>query len=82
MTRLEEAVARLTTDPRLRRKLLVYALRRFTPLTLREVGDRVGGMQAVTVSQVVRRLTHQGNRPGHIAALLQHLERKVSNVKL
>ncbi len=82
VTRIEEAVARLTTDPRLRRKLLVYALRRFTPLTLREVGDRVGGMQAVTVSQVVRRLAHQGNRPGHIAALLQHLERKVSNVKL
>ena len=82
LTHLEAAVASVTTDPRLRRKLLVYALRRFTPLTLREVGDRVGGMQAVTVSQVVRRLAQQGSRPGQIASLLQQLERKVSNVKL
>jgi hypothetical protein len=75
-------VARVTPDPRLRRKLLVYALRRFTPLTLREVGDRAGGMQAVTVSQVVRRLAHEGRRPGHIASLLEHLESRMSNVKL
>ena len=73
----------MTTDPRLRRKLLVYALKRFTPLTLREVGDRVGGMHAVTVSQLVRRLAQEGSRPGNIASLLHHLEKRVvSNVKL
>lgn len=82
LTQIERAVAGLTPDPRLQRKLLVYALRRFTPLTLREVGDRVGGMQAVTVSQVVRRLAREGSQQGYIASLLQHLESKMSNVKL
>ncbi|MFQ5847626.1 MAG: transposase [Candidatus Methylomirabilales bacterium] len=82
LSHIEKAVARLAPDPRLRRKVLVYALRRFTPLTLREVGDRVGGMRAVTVSQVVRRLAHEGSRPGRIASLLQRLERRMSNVKL
>ena len=82
VTQIEKVVAGLTPDPRLQRKLLVYALRRFTPLTLREVGDHVGRMQAVTVSQAVRRLTHAGRRPGHIASLLQHLERRMSHVKL
>lgn len=82
LTQIEKAVASLTPDPRLRRKLLVYALRRFTPLTLQEVGTRVGGLQAVTVSQVTRRLAHEGSRPGHVASLLQHLESKMSNVKL
>lgn len=82
LTPLRETVARITPDPRLRRKLLAYALRRFTPLTLREVGERVGGMQAVTVSQVVRRLAQQGRQPGPIATLLQQLEQKMSNVKI
>jgi REP element-mobilizing transposase RayT len=82
LTSIEGAVARVTPDPQLRRKLLVYALRRFTPLTLQEVGDRVGGMQPVTVSQMVRRLALEGSQPGPIASLLQHLEHKMSNVKL
>lgn len=82
LTQIEKTVAGLTREPRLRRKLLVYALRRFTPLTLREVGDRVGGMQAVTVSQVVRRLAREGSRQGPVASLLKHLESRMSNVKL
>ena len=82
LTAIEGLVGRVTPDPRLRRKLLVYALRRYTPLTLREVGARVGGMQAVTVSQVVRRLADAGRRPGPIATLLRDLESRMSNVKL
>lgn len=83
VTAIEKVVASLTADPRWRRKLLVYALRRFTPLTLREVGQQVGGMQPVAVSQLVRRLAEQGRRPGALGPLLHRLEKTMmSNVKL
>jgi REP element-mobilizing transposase RayT len=78
-----KAVSSLTADSRLRRKLLVYALRKFTPLTLREVGQRVGGMKPVAVSQLVRRLDDQGGQPGALGPLLRRLGKMImSHVKL
>jgi len=70
---IREAVACLTEDPTLQRKLWIFALKRYTPLTLREIGRKVGGMSAVAVSQVARRLAQNAQRNSKVARMTREL---------
>lgn len=65
-------------DERLRKKLRIYGLKRCTGLSLKEIGEKAGGMKAVAVSQAVRRLEAAARRDKTVAALIKTL---VSNVK-
>jgi hypothetical protein len=75
---VEGGVKKLPCDEALKKKIRMYGLRRFTGFSLKEVGERVGGMSPVAVSQAVRRLEAVARRDKTVAALIKTL---VSNVK-
>jgi hypothetical protein len=52
---ISDAVTRLSPESKLQRKLILYAARTYTALTLREMGAYMGRMSDVTVRQAVRR---------------------------
>lgn len=53
---MESRIMGLTADPALRQKLLVYALKKGTPLSLKEIARMVGMRTIVAVSMSVSRL--------------------------
>jgi REP element-mobilizing transposase RayT len=66
----------MTKEESLRRKLTVYALRRYSPLSLNEIGEKVGGMKYQAVSQSVRRLEETAQRDRHLENLLKMIDAK------
>jgi REP element-mobilizing transposase RayT len=74
---LESRVAEMTDDPGLRRKLYVYALRRSTPLTLKEVAARTGLNSVFAVSQTVTRLNRQRMREPLLDELMARLDARL-----
>lgn len=63
--RIEDHVQKQKCDKRLRQKLLMYGLRCYTGLSLREVGEKAGGISPVAVSQAVRRFK-ETSRKDHV----------------
>jgi len=74
---VEKCVKGLGCDEGLRKKLLLYGLRRYTGLSLKEAGERVGGMEPIAVSQTVRRLCQEAERNKEIHSLMQSLDCKM-----
>ncbi|OGX04343.1 MAG: hypothetical protein A3G87_04055 [Omnitrophica bacterium RIFCSPLOWO2_12_FULL_50_11] len=74
---VEQCVRGLGCDEGLRKKLLLYGLRRYTALSLKEAGERVGGMKPVAVSQTVRRFVEEAERSKKINSLIQSLDCKM-----
>ena len=58
----------------MRRKLLVYALKRSTPLPLKDIAEKVGMRTAIAVTQTVRRLEIAARRDRALAGVLVRLE--------
>ena len=69
-------VGRITQDRRLRRKLLVYGLRRSTPLKLNEVARMVGMKSIYAVSQTVRRLQRERVENSELDRAMRAIERQ------
>ncbi len=78
--RYEQIVRQLTTDAFQRRALLIYALRHATPLTLRQIGERVGNVSSHAVSKIASRLKERRKREKSWDRLLTQLEEGVSKV--
>ncbi len=74
---LQKRIAELTEDRKLARKLLVYALRKSTPLSLREVAGKSGMASIFAVSQVVRRLNMGRKTDEGLKRLLNNLDAKL-----
>jgi len=74
---VEQCVKGLDCEEGLRKKLLLYGLRRYTGLTLKEAGEKLGGMKPIAVSQTVRRLIEGARRNKNINSLVQSLECKM-----
>ena len=72
---LARRIAGLTADDALRRKLLVYGLKRSTPLTMKQIAGMVGMRTAIAVTQVVRRLEIAGREDPSTGAILAKLDR-------
>ena len=53
---IESIVDKMIPDPVLKRKFLIYSYKKFTPLTLKEIAKKAGGMSISAVCQVVKRL--------------------------
>ncbi len=70
----------LTVDNVLSRKLLVYHLKKHTPLSLREIGMAAGNLSPSAVCQVVNRLESEGKRNKQIHGLMAKIN-QMSNVK-
>jgi putative transposase len=77
---LKEQIQALTSDSALSRKLLIYHLKRHTPLSLKEIGGTVGNLSPSAVCQVVSRLESEGKRNKQIYGLLAKTN-QMSNVK-
>lgn len=71
---VERCIKGFECDERVRNKLLLYALRRYTGLSLKEVGGKVGGMKPIAVSQAVRRIALEGQRDKKTASWIRKLE--------
>ncbi len=75
---VDDCVRKLKCEEDLKRKLRIYGLKKFTALSLKEVGERVGGMKPVAVSQAMRRFEMAARQDKFIASFVEKL---VSNVK-
>ena len=56
----EKKINLLTNDVVLRRKFLVYALKKYTSLSLKEIGRKAGAISGSAVCQIVNRLESSG----------------------
>jgi len=74
---LERRIGDLTNDPKLRRKLLVYALKKSTPLSLKEIARMTGMRTIIAVSQVSRRIEMAGRVDGELSVILAKLDSRL-----
>ena len=63
-------------DEKTRKKLLIYGLRCYTGLSLRDVGQKLGGMNPVAVSQAVRRFRQDADDDKKLSTLIRALSKK------
>lgn len=63
-------------------RVLMYFLRRYTDLTLREICERFGGGHYSRVSQAVKRFERELERDRELRHLVSRLEGDLSNVKV
>ena len=75
--KVERCVAKQKCNEKMKKKMLMYGLRCYTGLSLREVGERVGGIAPIAVSQAVRRFKiATGNEKTPVALLLRALNKE------
>jgi len=80
---VEETLKKYRLNPKLENKLMIYALKKFTNLTLREIGRRTGKNHYSAVTHAVNRLIVAAKKDRSVYKLIQQIERdcKMSNVK-
>jgi len=76
----EEVIRQLTADSMERQRLLIYALRHATPLTLRQISEKVGNISYHVVSKMASRLEERRKDDRSWDRLLTQLEEKVSKI--
>lgn len=74
---LEACLKGLHCQEPIKRKLLIYGLRKYTHLSLKEVGARLGGMKPVNVCQTFRRFQEEIKKDKKIASLIHKLDCKM-----
>jgi len=74
---IEGRISDLTDDPRLRRKLLSYALKNATPLSLKEVADMVGMRSANAVTRIAIRLNRERSKNRSLQYMLDRLDARL-----
>lgn len=77
---VQQRIQDLTTDNALSAKLFVYHLKKYTPMSLKEIGKVAGNLSPSAVCQVVSRLQSEGKRSDRIRMLLSKID-TMSNVK-
>ncbi len=79
---IEACLERYRQDPRLSKRLRVWALKRYTPLTLKQIAERVGCAVSYSgISQTCRRLEQECLENEELRRLMTRLEVEMSNVK-
>ena len=79
--KIKKWVELLDLDTKGKRKCFAYALKRYTPLKLNEIAEKIGGLSYSGVSQLVRRLEQERLDDKVLARELSRLEQKMSKVK-
>lgn len=74
---MEERISDLADSPKLRKKLLVYALKKATPFLLDEIAALTGKKTAIAVTQVVRRLELAAEEDPVLAQTLATLDSRL-----
>ena len=81
---LREALKRWVQDSREQRKFLIYCLRSWTPMALKEIGQVAGGMSEVAVSQACKRFKAELDEKDRLSEILGRIQAEVfpvSNVE-
>lgn len=68
-------------DEKLKKKLWIYGMRRYSVMSLREIAEKVGGMSYYGVSKAVRRLEQEAARDRKAKHCLVQLHREMSRVQ-
>lgn len=69
-------------EEKMKKRLLIWALKRYTPLKLREIAERADGKISYSaVSQICRRVEEQRRKSRKLEAAIHRLETEMSNVK-
>ena len=66
----------LIAQESLQQKFLIYALKNFSGLKLKEIGEKLGGIKYSAISTTIKRLEGLAQKDPHIKALLKQLEEK------
>jgi len=82
VAKIERWVELLDLNAKVKRKCFAYILKRYTPLKLNEIAEKIGGVSYSGVSQLVRRLEQERLNDKRLAKELACLEQKMSKVKL
>ena len=53
---ITDKIDSLKLDDKLKQKLKVYALKKYSPLTLKQIGERINNLHYSAISQIVIRL--------------------------
>ena len=78
---MEGIIRKLTQETKLQRKFLIYAMHRYGRMSLKEIGQKVGGVSYSGVSRVVERLEQETGENPRIKKLVVRLQQEMSNVK-
>ncbi len=75
-------VEECSEDPRIRKRLMVWALKRYTPLKLKEIAERTGSAVSYSaISQTCRRMEKEVRQNKRLQSIIGLLESKMSKVK-
>ena len=78
--RVEKVVNSLNLPLNLQKKILIYALKEFSPLTLNEIGEKLLGLHYSSVSKVVSRLKEQSKTDRQLEGYLTKINLLLTNV--
>lgn len=81
LKKIEKWIEQLDLDEKHKRKCVAYVLKKYTPLKLSEIAEKIGRVSYSGVAQMVRRLEQERLEDKHLARELNRLEHKMSKVK-
>lgn len=67
---IEEMVNKLKLNSKVRDKFLIYSLKKYSQLTLKEIGERMAGLHYSSISQIVRRLQNEVKTNKHLKQII------------
>ncbi len=80
---IEKKIKQFKLDTKISSKLIAYALKKHSQLSLKEIGKRMAGLHYSSISQIVRRLQNDSKTDEHLKQLILEVDHlcKMSNVK-
>ena len=80
---VEKDVAQFKLNSKLSHKLIIYALKQYSPLTLKQIAEHLGGLHYSSITKITKRLEEQALNDKSINKLLLKIDSlyKMSNVK-
>lgn len=80
--RIKELISSLKVDEKKANKLFIFALKKYSSLTLNEIGELAGGLTYMAVSKVAKRIEDKSQSDKNLRALIQKVGDgcKLSNV--
>jgi len=78
---IEAEIAKLKLNNKLSKKLNLYALKKYSQLSLRDIGQRIDGLHYSTVSHKINRLLHQAEKENNIKKILQKIDFSIQQLK-
>ncbi|MDR3642388.1 MAG: transposase [Candidatus Doudnabacteria bacterium] len=72
---IEKLVDGLNLNLKARNKLVIYALKKYSQLTLKEIGQRISNLHYSSISQIAKRLQQEAKKDNRLTRLLLKVDR-------